>query len=51
MHLRNTLAQGNYPLTMTDCEVVGINGDCGENCPVSVRGECSIEEEVEMTKA
>lgn len=40
-HLRNTLAQGNYPLGMSDCEVVGINGDCGENCPVRLAGRCS----------
>jgi len=23
-----------------DCNVVGINGDCGEKCPVYLRGEC-----------
>jgi len=40
-HLRNAMAQGNYPLCMTDCEVVGINGDCGPKCPAYLRGECS----------
>jgi len=39
-HLRNTMARGNYPLSMTDCEVVGINGDCGSGCPVLLRDEC-----------
>lgn len=39
-HLRNTMARGNYPLGMTDCEVVGINGNCGEECPVLLSGMC-----------
>lgn len=33
-HLRNAMAKGNYPVPITDCEVVGINGDCGYDCPV-----------------
>lgn len=37
---RNHMAQGNYPLSMTDCEVVGINGDCGDKCPVFLAGNC-----------
>jgi len=46
--LRNEMARGNYPLGMTDCEVVGINGDCGPECPVALRGECEfIDEAVE----
>ena len=31
---RNRMAKGNYPVSMTNCEVVGINGDCGYDCPV-----------------
>jgi len=39
-YARNMMALGNYPLGMTDCEVVGIQGNCGLECPVFVRGEC-----------
>lgn len=45
-HLRNTMATGNYPLSMSDCEVVGINGDCGSRCPVLQRGECPDQTEM-----
>ena len=31
--LRNRMAEGNYPLGISDCEVSGINGDCGLDCP------------------
>lgn len=44
--LRNTMARGNYPLSMTDCEVVGINGDCGLECPVFLREECPFMDEL-----
>ena len=44
--LRNNMACGNYPLSMTDCEVVGINGDCGSNCPVLLRDECQYQDEM-----
>lgn len=44
--LRNSMACGNYPLTMTDCEVIGINGDCGSNCPVLLREECEYQDEM-----
>ena len=39
---RNIMAfgNGNYPLSMTDCEVIGISGGCGDDCPVYKRGEC-----------
>ena len=37
---------GRYPAGMSDCWVVGINGDCGPNCPVFLRGECEEEEEI-----
>jgi len=41
-HQRNNMAliEGDYPLSMTDCEVVGINGDCGYSCPVFLNGDC-----------
>ena len=29
---------------MTDCEIAGISGWCGEKCPVLLRGECDEEE-------
>jgi len=41
---RELMAEGNYPLSMTDCEVVGIHGYCGKECPVAQRGECECEE-------
>lgn len=41
---RNDLAKGNYSVGMTDCYVVGINGDCGATCPVYLRGECGSPE-------
>ena len=32
--IRNEMVNdGHYPASMTDCEVVGINGDCNE-CPI-----------------
>ena len=31
---------GHYPASISDCEVVGINGDCGLTCPVFGRGDC-----------
>lgn len=44
--LRNNMAQGNYPLSMSDCEVIGINGDCGPDCVVLLRGDCDCEYEM-----
>ena len=43
--IRNLMAEGNYPLSMTDCEVVGISGNCGPDCPVLLRGDCENEDE------
>lgn len=40
---RNKMAKGNYPLGMTDCEVVGINGDCGSDCPLFLKGLCDVD--------
>ena len=31
---------GHYPASISDCYVVGINGDCGLECPVFRRGDC-----------
>ena len=39
---RNAMAEGNYPLSMTDCEVCGINGDCGDNCPAINSEFCTM---------
>lgn len=43
---RNWMAKGNYPLGMSDCEVVGIQGNCGSNCPVLLRNECECQNEM-----
>lgn len=40
--------RSNYPVGMSDCFVCGINGDCGEDCPVLGSEEC---EHVEAMKA
>ena len=37
---------GNYPIDMSDCYVVGITGDCGKQCPVFKRGECEYQKEL-----
>ena len=36
----------NYPVGMSSCYVVGLNGDCGLNCPVLANGDCEVEEEM-----
>lgn len=36
---RDWMVRGNYPASMTDCEVCGINGDCGPDCP-AMSEEC-----------
>ncbi len=46
MDKRNAMIKGNYPASMTDCEVVGINGDCGKECIVYLEGRCDCEDEV-----
>lgn len=38
--IKKALNKGNYPLGMSDCETVGINGDCGYECPIFLNGEC-----------
>lgn len=48
---RNAMAliDGNYPLGMSDCFVVGINGGCGFDCPVFLRLDCEEPGELETT--
>lgn len=31
---------GNYPVGMSGCYIVGLNGGCGIDCPVFKEGEC-----------
>lgn len=44
----NAMAQidGHYPVGMSGCYVVGINGDCGLNCPVYLEGNCGVSAEM-----
>lgn len=46
-HMQNRMAKvdGGYPLGMSGCEVVGINGGCGATCPVFKVGECGEPQE------
>ena len=44
-HTRSMMIQGNYPASMTDCEVIGISGGCGHDCIVLQRGDCKVVEE------
>lgn len=41
-NLANHMANidGHYPAGISPCFVVGINGDCGLECPVFLDGEC-----------
>ena len=41
----NMIADGHYPASISSCEVVGINGDCGIKCPVFLNGDCKLEDE------
>ena len=47
-HAGNAMAQidGHYPVGMSGCEVVGINGGCGYECPVFLNGDCSVEQQM-----
>jgi len=38
--MRNRMAEGNYPVGMSTCEVVGISGGCGFTCPAFKDGDC-----------
>ena len=33
----------NYPAGMSECERVGIGGNCGNKCPVYQRGKCEFQ--------
>ena len=49
-HLRTAMScapDSNYPVSISDCFVIGINGDCDIDCPVFVRGDCEVEGEME----
>jgi hypothetical protein len=37
---------GHYPVGMSGCYVVGINGDCGLGCPVYLEGDCDNDAEM-----
>jgi len=37
---------GHYPVGMSGCYVVGINGGCGLDCPVFLEGECGVPAEM-----
>jgi len=52
MNQRNAMyyVDGHYPASISDCEVVGINGDCGLGCPVFRRGDCE-EHQNDMLKS
>ena len=36
----NMINDGGYPASISDCEVIGINGDCSVHCPVFKDGIC-----------
>jgi len=42
--LGNRMAEGNYPTGMSSCEICGINGDCGDDCPALYSEHCTLEE-------
>jgi hypothetical protein len=48
---RNAMAfvDGNYPLSMSDCFVVGISGGCGRECPVFKDRRCPDQVEMEQS--
>lgn len=37
---------GHYPVGMPGCYVVGLNGDCGIECPVYLEGDCNEPKEM-----
>ena len=47
-NMGNAMAQidGHYPVGMSSCEVVGINGGCGLSCPVYLEAECPVPDEM-----
>jgi hypothetical protein len=46
-HMRNHMVKidGHYPASISDCFVIGINGDCGIDCPVFMSGKCGEPQE------
>ncbi|WP_255294071.1 hypothetical protein [Bacillus toyonensis] len=42
----NALAQGSYPVGVSDCFTVGISGGCGLDCHVYLDGKCEEHEEM-----
>jgi len=42
-HQRNSMAliDGNYPLSISACEVCGISGSCGPECPARGSKHCT----------
>lgn len=47
-NMGNAMAQidGHYPVGMSTCFIVGINGDCGGGCPAYLSGECENDAEM-----
>jgi len=50
-NMGNAMAQidGHYPVGMSGCYVVGLNGGCGLDCPVYLEGDCGEPQEFEGT--
>jgi hypothetical protein len=46
-NMGNAMAQidGGYPVGMSTCMIVGINGGCGLDCPAYLDGECGEPQE------
>lgn len=46
-NMGNAMAQidGHYPVGMSGCYVVGLNGGCGLECPVYLEGDCGEPQE------
>lgn len=46
-HKGNVMAKidGGYPVGMSGCYVVGLNGGCGVTCPVFRAGDCELPDE------
>lgn len=45
---KSDMIKGNYPASMTDCETIGINGDCNKQCFLYNKiKECNYDENAE----
>ena len=40
------IIDGNYPLSMSECEIIGISGGCGPSCHALATGRCPCEGEM-----